>query len=149
MPAGEQFRHHYPGLIPEAVALWRRWLKDHELEFLEFEYNVRCGEGLIVPPEQLTGDPERDRALREQWRALTQKRIDVVGHRLGEDWVLEIDVRPSTRALGQLVLYEQLYAKLRPYAPTIMLGLICERLGPDMEETFRTQGVEIWRVGPA
>jgi hypothetical protein len=160
MPAGEQFKRNYPGLIPEAAAVWRRWLVDHELEFLSFEYNVRVGEGVRPSSASLTGDEALDAKMREWFRQLTQKRIDVVAHRPKEIWIIEIAVRPGPRELGQLLLYEELLGKLqepetitvhgrtRTIAPRpIQLGLVCERLGADMEVTIRRNGIEIWQLG--
>lgn len=149
MAAGEQFRRVYPGLLPESVVLWRQWLREHEMEFGAFEYNVRVGEGIRPPAAALTDDPQLDVTLREHFRQLTQKRIDVLAHKPGELWILEIAVRPGSRELGQILLYEELLPKTRTDAPPLMLGLICYRLGADMEVTLRRQGIEIWQLTPA
>lgn len=146
MAAGEQFRPFYPGLLPESAALWRRWLAEHELEFSAWEYNVRVGQGIRPPAAALTDDPILDERLRNHFRALTQKRIDVVAHKPGEVWILEIAPRPGARELGQILLYEELLTGARPDLPAVMLGLICERLGADMEITLRRQGIEIWQL---
>lgn len=149
MPAGEQFARTYPGLLPDSVEIWRAWLRRHELEFSLFEYNVRVGEGIRPPAAALTTDPKLDKTLREHFRQLTQKRIDVVAHKAEEVWILEIAARPGVRELGQLMLYEELLVKARPELPSVMLGLICNRLGADMEVTLRKNGIEIWQVSPA
>lgn len=148
MPRGEQFLRFYPGLIAVEERLWRRWLRDHESEWDRFEYNVRVGEGVTARITTQTGDPGLDARLEEQYRNATKKRIDVVGSRLGETWIFEIEERPSTRALGQLYTYRQLLAKERGIVGEILLGLVCVRLGPDMAEAFTDAGAFIWQLGP-
>ena len=146
---GEQFRRHYPGLIPVEADLWRAWLRDHEGEYDSFEYNVHVGEGVNVPARPLSEDPELDRRLRDGYRQWTQKKIDVVGHRGPSMTIFEVEERPGTRALGQLLTYRRLlHAQRPPTAPTF-LALVCRRCGHDMRETFVEQGVEIFQLEPA
>lgn len=146
MPRGEQFKLRFPGLIPEATELWRRWLVEYEAEFLRFEYNVAVGQGIAPPAGPVDTDPELDRRLKERWTASTRKRIDVVGTKATETWVIEVDIRPGARTLGQLILYEQLLPETRPGIGQLTLALICQRLGPDMRSTFESQGVVIFQL---
>lgn len=149
MPAtGEQFRRWFPGLISIEQDLWRSWLRDHEGDWDRFEYNVHVGAGVNVPERPLTEDPELDRTLREAYRKWTQKKIDVVGFRGPSYTIFEVEERPGTRALGQILTYRRLlHAQLPPSGPTF-LALVCRRLGHDMRETFEEQQVEIFQVEP-
>jgi hypothetical protein len=149
MPAfGEQFSRYYPGLIQVETDLWRAFLREHETEYDRFEYNVHVGQGVNVPERPMTDDPELDRKLREAYRLWTQKKIDVVGFQGPAYTIFEVEERPGTRALGQLLTYRRLLNEQRPpIAPTI-LALVARRLGHDMEATFREQGVAIYLVEP-
>lgn len=146
MPIGEQFRSFYPGLIPIEQRLWREWLKVYEADFDWFEYNVHVGEGLRAPERAITDDPEFDQKMREMWRKLTQRKIDVIGRKQGVIWIFEVEQRPGTRALGQLLFYETLLPKTRPMTEPTQLALIAERIGDDVLVSFEEHAVTVWRV---
>lgn len=147
MPAfGEQFRPFYPGLIPVEAELWRAWCKDHESEFDAFEYNVHVGEGVNIAPRTLDGDPELQRRIQEQFRQATQKKIDAVGYQRGETWIFEVEERPGTRALGQLLTYETLLPRTKPDTGPITLAIVARRLGTDMLGVFESHGIVVYLV---
>lgn len=149
MPAfGEQFKRFFPGLIPIEDALWRGFLFDHESEYDSFEYNVHVGEGVNVPARPLSDDPELDRRLREGYRQWTQKKIDAVGYQGPAYTIFEVEERPGTRALGQLLTYRRLLNELRPPTAPTLLALVAFRLGHDMRGAFEDQGVTIYIVEP-
>src|SRR5947209_17340792 len=104
MPMRELDMPSYPGLNAQAAALWRKWLELYEPMFYSFTYNTRVGQGLDPGP---SATPE----LREIWRQVTTKRIDVVAYRPGETWIIEVEPRPGMRTLGQLVGYVHLAPK--------------------------------------
>lgn len=130
-------RASYPGLNAQSVELWRTWLKYYESDFAGFDYNVRVGQG-IQAPAYLT---EQEKAM---WKALTQKRIDVVAHRYDSDWVIEIMERPGLATVGQLIGYKSLGRKYLELKETVRLALICGRLGHDMAEIFAELGVLVF-----
>lgn len=136
MPQGEALKPWYPGLPSHEAYLWRLWLQTYEREFYRFDYNVRVGRGL-TPPEPADGAarPDEER-YRRMWTMLTQRRIDVVGWRLDETWLIEVDPRPSARALGQLAMYEQLYTDARPDTGFVQLAVIAETVSPDVRRTL-------------
>lgn len=149
MPAlGEHRRRFFPGLIPIEQALWRRWLLEHEGEFDRFEYNVHVGRGVNVPDRPVAEDPELDASLREMFRKLTQKKIDVVGHAGPQRTIFEVEERPGTRALGQMLTYRELLSDQRPPLAPDRLVLVARRLGTDMRSVFERQEVEIFLVEP-
>lgn len=146
MPAGEQFRRYYPGLIPMEERLWRTWLKEHETDFEAFEYNVRVGEGIRIAPRALDADPVLQEKISRQFQEATQKKIDVVGRRGGEVWIFEVEERPGTRALGQLISYQTLLPRTRLVEGPIVLALVARRIGGDNLIVFEDAGVVVWRV---
>jgi len=149
MPAtGEQFKRFYPGLIPIEGALWRAWLREHEGEYDFFEYNVRVGQGINIAPRSLEGDPELQEKIRRQFQEATQKKIDCVGHQGPGVTIFEVEERPGTRALGQLLTYRELLTAVRPVLGPWTLAIVAERLGNDMRAVFVGQGVRIYLVTP-
>ena len=149
MPAlGEQFRRFFPGLIPIESQLWRTWLPEHEGEYDTFEYNVHVGEGINIAPRSLEGDPALQSKIQEQFRQATQKKIDVVGFQGDAMTIFEVEERPGTRALGQLLTYRELLHKQRPPTSVTTLALVARRLGTDMRTVFERSGVKIWLVIP-
>ena len=62
--------------------------------------------------------------------------------------IFEVEERPGTRALGQLLLYRELLHDLRPPTAPTSLVLVARRLGTDMRTTFERQGIEIFLVVP-
>jgi hypothetical protein len=145
MPFGEQFAPFYPGLIPKEAELWRLWLRDHEGEWDRFEYNVGVGQGINVSSRILAADPALDARMKETFRQLTQKRIDVLGWKGPEAWIFEVEERPGMRALGQLTAYQTLLPKTRPDVGSLELALVCERIGSDMLEAFEAAHVLVWQ----
>lgn len=75
------------------------------------------------------------------WKALTQKRIDVLADRLDQTWIIEIVERPGLASVGQLIGYQHLAQEYLQVKPTIVLALICARMGYDMGSIFKKQGV--------
>ena len=147
MPAqGEQFRRHFPGLIPIESALWRVWLVTHEQDYDRFEYNVHVGKGINIAPRELEDDAELQAKIQKQFQQATQKKIDVVGFRADAMTIFEVEERPGTRALGQLLLYRELLHDLRPPTAPTTLILIARRLGTDMRTAFERNSIEIFSV---
>jgi len=130
-------RSSYPGLNPQAVGLWRLFLKYYETSFERFLYNVRVGQG-ITPLASLTD------AEKAQWKALTQKRVDVVAERANQTWILEIQERADLRTLGQLMGYKHLVPAYTDTREVVMLGMITARLGHDMALTMKSNGILVF-----
>lgn len=135
-------RGSYPGLNTSSVDLWRKWLKYYQDAFVNFQYNVRVGQG-IQAPAYLTPDEAK------LWKMLTQKRIDVVAERFDETWIIEIMERPGLATVGQLVGYEHLGRQYLNVKNTVRTALICARLGHDMASIFKAQSVLVFLFPPA
>jgi hypothetical protein len=135
-------RGSYPGLITSATDLWRKFLTYYESDFSKFDYNVRVGQG-ITPPAYLTD------AEKSLWKALTQKRIDVVAERFDETWIFEIAERPGLREVGQIIGYGHLAAAYLKLKPNLKYAVICARLGHDMAGIFKAEGVLVFFFPPA
>ena len=161
MPAiGESKKNSYENMLPASVTLWRQWLTLYEDRFEAFYYNVRVGAG-VRPPADTRPDMVR------AWWADTALRIDAVGERENQTWVIEIAERPSAKILGNLQLYSHLLPKYqgtnaeRPdviqsrHATDLVIqteiraiiipALICRFLGFDMQAVVERAGVYVFK----
>lgn len=120
----------YPHLMVGDVEIWERYLDAHAKEWDSFEYDVRVGEGIQVAAEQ----PEYFKTMAA---ALSEKRIDVVGHRGRTVWIIEVKPAAMLSAVGQLVSYQILYEERFPEAGPTRLMIVTDRIGPDLENICR------------
>ena len=148
MPAGEQFRRYFPGLVPVEEAIWRRFLVEHEMEFDRFDYNVFVGEGVVVAERALTGDEKLDARLREQFRQATQKKVDVIGVQGSTRWIFEVEERPGPRALGQVLFYAVLLPRTYELPGPVILAVVGERFGPDNRAVFESLSIRVFHCPP-
>lgn len=96
--------HAYPHMLSADVILWEKWLDRYHDFFTAVEYDVHIG-GAVERMSHWTQD------IIEMASTLAAKRIDVVGHRPGETWIIEVKPDAGTTAIGQLVAYKILYAE--------------------------------------
>lgn len=114
----------YPHLLPADVALWERWLDRYGDFFTALEYDVHVGGGVEVVPGW-------SQETIKMASTLAAKRIDVVGHKPGEIWIVEVKPEAGVAALGQLLCYRILYIeKFKPTAEPICC-LVTDHLVPD------------------
>jgi len=83
----------YAHLGPEDVRIWDKFIETHPDYFQMVAYDVKVGEGREYPKSEL---PE----IKEDLVYLSKKRIDVVGFK-GEDvFVIEIKPKANLSAVG-------------------------------------------------
>ena len=141
MPIGESELPSYAGMNQEATIVWRTFLRDYEDQFTSFSYNVRVGRGL-------SPGANANEATVAMWRAVTTKRIDAVGERLGQTWVFEVDPRPGLRALGQVNGYMVLLPSYYQAQSTIQGAVVCTYLGYDMRQVLRAHNILYFQYPP-
>ena len=119
-------RYKYPHMLGEDIAIWERFLNAFPDRFDSVDYDVRVGEG-IPPLETLPENIKRDA------RALTQKRIDVVGWNGELPTIIEVKSRAGMSTLGQIqgykILFEVDFPKL--FIPELLI--VTGRIFPDDE----------------
>ena len=103
-----------------------------------FAYDVRVGDGAPVPE----GVSEN---LARMWKALTRKRIDVVGERNGRVWVIEVKPRCGLSAFGQAMAYRDLYQATYGVRPGALV--VCEYSDPDARRLCLEHGIQVTEVG--
>lgn len=127
----------YPHLAGSDIPVWDAFIRLFEGAFDSVDYDTRVGVGLI-PPDYY---PEKDRNM---WVSLTKKRIDVVGFRPGESWVIEVKKRPNLAAVGQTLGGAVLFEPQNPEGSTIIPTLVAATIEPDIETFCRAHGVRFF-----
>ena len=135
---GQQYdiywRGNYPQMLNEDDVIWERFLEKHHKEFLWFYYNVHVG-------GQLISDPTVPENVQKAWWKSTAKRIDVIGEKEKEIWIIEVAARPGFRALGQVMTYVHLWNKDPKINKPIKSVLIGNMLDDDLQEMLDIMGV--------
>ncbi len=137
---GETFppdwRGRPPGMPAEDVPVWHRFLDAHGAEFTSFTYNVRVG----TPPPA----PAEAGAIGKQLAAaLFLKRIDAIGARGADRWVIEVASNAGLRAIGQLLVYCNLLRAEHPDWPACLPILVYDHADPDVLATAPTVGIRL------
>jgi len=131
----------YPHMLPNEVPIWERFLREHGKEFTSFDYDVHLGEGIEPPPDV---PPEIARAA----KILTQKRVDVVGYKDDEIWIIEVKPYAGISALGQLVGYISMYREQFKPKERLIGAVVCEGIDPDIAKLMRRRGYKIFEYPP-
>ena len=126
----------YPHMAPADVEVWEQYLKFHRAEWDSFDYDVRVGKG-VDPGPAFPANIRRDAMM------LTQKRIDVVGYRGEETWIIEVKPRAGLGAVGQLVGYKTLYEQEHGQGSVTGLLLVCQVADDDVKEAARAAGIQV------
>lgn len=130
--------HRYPGLLKKHYDICKRFLLAEGNNFESVDYNVRVGDGVI--PKKTWDEITRTAA-----RELTQKRIDLVGYRPGEIWIIEITHQARVSVFGQIVAYRQMY--IEDFAPTedVQTAVVCSTIDRDFNRLLFERGVSVFR----
>ena len=129
----------YPHMFALDIAIWERFLDRHASSWDGFSYDVKVGSG-TEPTENLR---EPYRRMQE---ILSKYRIDIVGVRAGEIFIIEVKPDAGTIALGQLETYIPLY--IRDHKPTTNVrgAIVTDRELPDVSELMDMKGHELYIV---
>ncbi len=127
----------YPHLVGSDIPIWDSWVRTHGHYFQGFDYDVHVGQGL---------EPDKDQSfeLQQMWVSLTQKRIDVVGYRPGEVWLIEVKDRPTTAAIGQALSYKILYERDYGLLSLVVPCLVAGSIEPDIETVLRSFDIRFY-----
>jgi len=132
----------YPHMFGYEAELWEIFLDRYGKYFERFEYDVHLGQG--VPLEKIY-PPEIVHAA----KVLTQKRVDVVGYREEEVWIIEVKPDAGLSALGQLLGYRALWIRDRGEPAKLELAVVTDILNPDEEYLFEHYGIRTYIVTEA
>lgn len=114
----------YPHLLGEDVPVWDRFIEQFPDRFNTVDYDVHVGTGIgALTPQKATFD--------HQFRALTRKRIDVIGWKNNLPTLIEVKFRVGLDTLGQVLGYRALYLREYPETLGIPILVVCNTIGPD------------------
>ncbi|MGH9878305.1 MAG: hypothetical protein ACRD5H_11760 [Nitrososphaerales archaeon] len=151
----------FPHMLPRERGMFRNWFHAIGKDFDGFMFDVRVGSGRPASfadikqyQTQLGFSPGLtqqqqdfiDGQIRVAWHALTQKRIDAMGFRGGETWLIEVKKVFNMALLGQLDIYSILL--LRDYPPdgAFIRAAIVGEVDPDIGPIASARGIQIFRV---
>jgi len=124
----------FPGMSEPESRIFRAWLAQHGADYDRFEFNVRVGAGVDVPPDT----PE---FVQELARSVSRPRIDVVAFGDGVVRLIEVKVRAGLSSIGQLVGYRTLYFADHPGTRRIELQVVAARTSPDVVRVLSENGI--------
>lgn len=129
-------RIKYPHMVPEEIEIWKRFLKLHGNKFDGFKYDIHVGKG--------TGPiPGYSKKEQEMFIRLTQKRIDVVAHKRGNAYIIEIKSRAGLSAIGQLIAYRRLYQEKYGRFSVAGMAIVAESIDPDVRHVAETARIKV------
>lgn len=126
----------YPHMFPLDIAIWERFIVSEYNDFSGFSYDVKVGSG-TEPIEGLGSEYER------MQRILSKYRIDVVGHKDGRTYIIEVKPEAGTIAVGEIETYTNLYARDFGTAEPIVGMIVTDRYLPDMQWLCDKKGIEL------
>jgi len=95
-------RPWYPNMREAETLIWERFLAAFPTAYDEVAYNVKVGEGALIPE----GTEEN---IAFDFKTLTQRKIDVIGFKDGSIDIIELKPYAGTGAVGQVKAYGVLY----------------------------------------
>ena len=130
---------HYPHLSALDSQLWDNYLALGDHGYLSVQYDVPVGEpidaSLLTLPKNLYMEAR-----------LSAHRIDIVATAKDHIDIIECKPRAGTTALGQLIIYSQLYQS--SYNPTLPLRLllITNQIDHDIHTIYAAQNIKVVEV---
>jgi len=124
----------YPHLRPEDVKIWNKFISQNPDFFKAVEYDVKVGEGRSY--EDYPKGP-----IREDMVYLSKKRIDVVGFKNDEIYVIELKPKAGMSAIGQALSLAELYRDEAPTDKIVLPTVITDKEIPDARQLCSKLGV--------
>lgn len=129
-------RYKYPHMMPLDVAIWERFIDANPNFFDSVDYDVALGS---KPLFDVTVNTETG----GEATRLYQKKIDVVGYKDKNIYIVEIKPQASLAALGQAKSYEILYRNfIDPDIKTIPT-ILTDRVATDLPMIAFEMGIKL------
>ncbi len=130
----------YPHLAPEDRTIWTRFIENGSYLPNLVWYDVRVGMAVEVP----SGQPEWMKRFAEY---ATRKRIDIVGLRGQDYYIIEAKPFAGVVALGQAIYYSEAFRAEYEHQGLVIPAVITDRVDPDVRPVFEAAGVVVFEVG--
>lgn len=127
-------RPNYPHLSQGEAEIWDRYIAAFPDRFDEVWYDVELG-----TPRGF--DPERPAPYQAHHAYLGGYKIDVLGRRGDTYTIIEVKRQATTKALGEIWLYEHLCKAYRDFAKSYQLEIVTDEEMPHIREVCLADGV--------
>lgn len=135
-----EVRPRYRHMMPEDTLIWTRFLYGKMYLPDVVWYDVRVGMPLSVPVD-------RPEWMRRYVDYSTRKRIDVVGRKGLDYWVIECKPNAGCEALGQAIFYSHVFMQEYQPAGEVIPCVVTDRVDHDVRSVFDFCGVVVIEVG--
>lgn len=126
----------FPGMPRPESDVLKEWLVRRGADYDRIDFNVRLGKGVDLG-EGFT--PE----TKDLANKLTQKRADLVAWKFDVPTIIEVKIRASLGALGQLLGYRTLWPLTYPDTAEPGLLVIARRVDDDAALVLSEHGVDV------
>ena len=134
-------RIQFPERTPRESALIRDFLQEHILDYDDYSFTVRVGQGESPNPNHLPG-------VQRQTVTNSQMRIDMIAWSGGLPFIFEVKERANHHGIGQLFTYRHLWMEEHPDAPEPQLAVIARIIAPDMVPVYANSGITVYLYPP-
>lgn len=124
----------YPHLSPEDSLIWNRFILRFPDYFFKVSYDLKVGK-----PRDYSKFPKGK--IRDDLELLSRKRIDVVGWRKNQIYIMELKPSASFSALGQALGLAELFRRDFYYKEIIKPCVITNQEIPDIKELAEKQDI--------
>jgi hypothetical protein len=126
-------------MLASDIPIWIRFIEKYPDFFDSVDYDIHVGHGVTTPPET---EPKMAKMMKQ----LTQKRIDVVGYKEDQIWLIETKLYAGVGAIGQILSYHTLYKEQFNPSKKIVLAIITDRAQADISRLCTTHHINLFEV---
>ena len=133
------WRGHPPHMSSLDLPLWDRFQDQHGSQFLGFYFDALVGTPSEVPPGT-------DEKMLKMWTRLTAKRIDAVGVKPAQYWLIEFRPNAAAGALGTIVTYMTAWRKDPPDDLPVQPVIVSDVFDPDIIDNAHVLGIQLIKI---
>ena len=130
-------RSFFPERTNQESAVIRDFLVAHGEDFDRYQFSVRVGQGLAPDPTHLP-------AVQMNTAFSTRKRIDCLFWKGPQPFIIEVKLRVTPAALGQILTYRHLFLEEFPDAPDPELVVVGRFSDDDTLRALSAHGITVY-----
>ena len=131
--------YKFPRMSSDDTYIWRMFLSKYGKDYTSFDYDFKVGRG--SDPGDIV-----DYNLRQDFIELSRKRIDAIGYQPDGITIFEVKPRAGTQALGQLIIYKQLYSQDYPTVKIKSVAVVCGFITDEEIELYKLHDINIFTM---
>ena len=133
------WRGRPPHMSSQDLPLWDRFQEKYGKEFLGFHFDATTG----TPSDMPKDTPDN---LARMWTRITSKRMDAVGVKPNEWWIIEMHPNAAAGALGTVLTYRAAWLKDPPDTKFVRTVIVSDIFDPDILDNARELNIELIAV---